>query len=142
MQNTLRDTLRTQWWAYRLARPFWLAFKAARRMFAGGVKGAPAEFYVGGGSWYGNQTIWRMIYDLNLIAQCVDANGDPWMVGLETGVITHFDPDSETFDPYPTPNGSLRGMMIDRNGDLWAADGRLIAQSRQLALALYPRPKG
>lgn len=75
VQNTFRDLLRTHWWAYRLARPFWLAFKAGRRLFGGTVDGPPADFYVGGGSWYGNQTIWRMIYDLNLIAQCVDAEG-------------------------------------------------------------------
>jgi hypothetical protein len=77
VQNTLRDRLRSDWWwAYKVARPFWLAFKAARRPFASAAAdGPPPDFYVGGGSWYGNQTIWRMIYDLNLILQCVDAEG-------------------------------------------------------------------
>ena len=35
----------------------------------------PADFYSVGGSWYGNQTVWRMIYDLNLVIQRVDRNG-------------------------------------------------------------------
>src|SRR6185436_15269519 len=35
----------------------------------------PKSFYIAGGAWYGNETIWRMIYDLNLIIRCVDANG-------------------------------------------------------------------
>ena len=75
-QNALRDLLRTRWWpAYRLARPFWLGFKALRRTLLRDDEGPPPDFYVGGGSWHGNQTIWRMIYDLNLVAQCVDADG-------------------------------------------------------------------
>jgi hypothetical protein len=36
----------------------------------------PSErFYVAGGAWHGNDTIWRMIYDLNLVIQCVDGEG-------------------------------------------------------------------
>lgn len=75
-QNTLRDLLRTRWWlAYRMVRPVWLAFKAVRKTMLRDEEGPPPDFYVGGGSWHGNQTIWRMIYDLNLVLQCVDANG-------------------------------------------------------------------
>jgi hypothetical protein len=75
-QNTLRDLLRTRWWwAYRLLRPIWLAFKAARTTMLRDDEGPPPDFYVGGGSWHGNQTIWRMIYDLNMVLQCVDADG-------------------------------------------------------------------
>jgi uncharacterized protein (DUF362 family) len=75
-QNTLRDLLRTRWWpAYRAVRPIWLAFKALRRTMLRDDEGPPPDFYVGGGSWHGNQTIWRMIYDLNLVVQCVDAAG-------------------------------------------------------------------
>jgi hypothetical protein len=75
-QNTLRELLRTRWWpAYQMARPLWLAFKALRRSMLRDDEGPPPDFYVGGGSWYGNQTIWRMIYDLNLVLQCVDGDG-------------------------------------------------------------------
>lgn len=75
-QNALRDFFRTRWWwAYRLVRPPWVAFKKARSAWLRGHDGPPPDFYVGGGSWHGNQTIWRMIYDLNLVIQCVDAAG-------------------------------------------------------------------
>jgi len=32
-------------------------------------------FYVGSGSWYGNDSIWRMVYDLNMIILCAHADG-------------------------------------------------------------------
>lgn len=53
---------------FRILRPFWLLMKKV-----GGIatEGTPANlsktFYIGGGSWYGNDTIWRMVYDLNKI---------------------------------------------------------------------------
>lgn len=75
-QNTLREFFRTRWWwLYRLMRPFWLAFKKVRSAVLRLGDGPPPDFYVGGGSWHGNQTIWRMIYDLNMVIQCVDAEG-------------------------------------------------------------------
>ena len=75
-QNALRDFTRTYcWWGYKLLRPAWLGIKHARSAWLGRQDGPPTDFYPGGGSWYGNQTVWRMIYDLNLIAQCVDRDG-------------------------------------------------------------------
>ncbi len=74
-QNTLRELLRDTRWAYRLVRPPWLAFKAVRTALWQGRGGQAPDFYVGGGSWHGNQTIWRMIYDLNLVMQHADAGG-------------------------------------------------------------------
>jgi uncharacterized protein (DUF362 family) len=63
--------------AYRLLRPCWQLIKRWR-----GIEtrlddraARPRRFYAAGGAWYGNQTIWRMIYDLNWIVQCADANG-------------------------------------------------------------------
>lgn len=75
LQNTLREALRDTRWAYRLVRPPWLAFKAVRSAVLRNSGGAPPDFYVGGGSWHGNQTIWRMIYDLNLVIQHADGDG-------------------------------------------------------------------
>ena len=74
-QNTLREFFRDRRWAYRVVRPPWLAYKAMRSAMLRGRGGPAADFYVGGGSWYGNQTIWRMIYDLNMVLQRVDRNG-------------------------------------------------------------------
>ena len=33
------------------------------------------NFYVGSGSWYGNDSVWRMVYDLNLIVRFAPARG-------------------------------------------------------------------
>ena len=75
-QNALRDFTRQYcWWAYKALRPPWLAIKAVRSAVLRRADGPPPDFYVGGGSWHGNRTIWRMIYDLNLVAQRVDAQG-------------------------------------------------------------------
>lgn len=75
-QSALRDfTRRYCWWAYKLLRPAWLVIKKLRSAVLHHEDGPPPDFYVGGGSWYGNQTIWRMIYDLNMVLQCVDAEG-------------------------------------------------------------------
>ena len=63
--------------AHGLLRPGWRLVKqinnAIRRRDRGRM--APADFYVVGGSWYGNQTLWRMIYDLNLVIQRADRDG-------------------------------------------------------------------
>ena len=78
LQTTLREKLqkRSQF-AFRLLKPGWALLKRVRgietRLTDRNAK--PKEFYVAGGAWHGNQTIWRMIYDLNLIIHCVDRNG-------------------------------------------------------------------
>lgn len=60
---------------YRLLRPCWKAIEAVHRVMKRGVPDSRQSLYVAGGGWYGNQTIWRMIYDLNMIIQCCDLNG-------------------------------------------------------------------
>jgi Domain of unknown function (DUF362) len=77
-QTTLREKLqkRSQL-AFRLLKPGWEILKRLRgietRLTDRAAK--PKEFYVAGGAWHGNQTIWRMIYDLNLVIHCVDQLG-------------------------------------------------------------------
>lgn len=64
--------------AYDLLRPGWKAVKQvnnAIRRRSSTPRSMPADFYVVGGSWHGNQTVWRMIYDLNLVLQRADRNG-------------------------------------------------------------------
>jgi hypothetical protein len=76
VQNNLYQLVRGTV-AYDLLRPGWKAVKhvnnAMRRRSA--AASLPADFYVVGGSWYGNQTLWRMIFDLNLVIQRCDRSG-------------------------------------------------------------------
>ncbi len=77
VQNNLSDLVRGTA-AYGLLRPGWRLVKqinnAARRRRQR-PEALPADFYVVGGSWYGNQTLWRMIYDLNLVLQRAGRDG-------------------------------------------------------------------
>jgi hypothetical protein len=52
----------------------------------------------------------------------VDSTGDPWLAGLD-GSVLHFDPDAQTFDLIQATDSGLRGLQIDREGNLWAAHG-------------------
>ncbi|MCI0538017.1 MAG: DUF362 domain-containing protein, partial [Verrucomicrobiales bacterium] len=63
--------------AYQLLKPGWEFVKRARGIETRLDRPAaqPKNFYIAGGAWYGNETIWRMIYDLNLIIRCADAEG-------------------------------------------------------------------
>lgn len=76
VQNNLRQLVGGTV-AYDVLRPGWQAVKqinnAVRRRSA--TRSLPADFYVVGGSWHGNQTVWRMIYDLNLVLQRSDRHG-------------------------------------------------------------------
>ncbi len=62
---------------YGLLKPGWEVVKKVRGIETRLVNPAnpPRNFYVAGGSWYGNDTLWRMIYDLNLVIQCADTEG-------------------------------------------------------------------
>jgi uncharacterized protein (DUF362 family) len=63
--------------AYSMLKPGWELIKRMRGIETrlDNPKANPRNFYIAGGAWHGNETIWRMIYDLNLIIQCVDAKG-------------------------------------------------------------------
>lgn len=76
VQNNLHELVRGTL-ALDLLRPGWKVVKrvnnAVRRRSS--TSSMPADFYVVGGSWHGNQTVWRMIYDLNLVLQRADRQG-------------------------------------------------------------------
>ena len=64
----------------RLLKPGWEFLKRVRgietRMTTATATATSANrYYIAGGSWWGNDTLWRMIYDLNLIIRHVDAAG-------------------------------------------------------------------
>jgi uncharacterized protein (DUF362 family) len=62
---------------YKFLKPGWELIKRLRGIETrlDNPEASPKSFYIAGGAWHGNETIWRMIYDLNLIIQCVDARG-------------------------------------------------------------------
>ncbi|MBM3831938.1 MAG: DUF362 domain-containing protein [Verrucomicrobia bacterium] len=64
--------------AYKVLKPGWELIKRVRGIETRieNREAAPKSFYIAGGAWHGNETIWRMIYDLNLIIQCADADGN------------------------------------------------------------------
>jgi uncharacterized protein (DUF362 family) len=61
---------------FAVARGVW---KVLRRVAGirteGTAENLDAPFYMAGGAWYGNDTIWRMIYDLNRIVRYADRDG-------------------------------------------------------------------
>ena len=63
---------------YKLLKPGWELIKKLRgietRFDRPGHQ--PKSFYVAGGAWHGNDTIWRMIYDLNFVIRFADALGN------------------------------------------------------------------
>lgn len=78
LQTTLREmTQKRSPRMFRLLKPGWELLKRLRGIETK-LKDActpPRNFYLAGGAWHGNDTLWRMIYDLNLVIQCVDAQG-------------------------------------------------------------------
>lgn len=77
-QTTLREKLQKRnRLAFTLLKPGWQVIKKLRGIETrmDNRTAAPKNFYAAGGAWPGNDTIWRMIYDLNLVIQCVNAGG-------------------------------------------------------------------
>ncbi|MFM1942308.1 MAG: hypothetical protein RI897_1290 [Verrucomicrobiota bacterium] len=77
-QTTLRDyTQKRSPLLFNLLKPGWEVLKRLRgietRYTAPQL--SDRKFYAAGGAWFGNDTLWRMIYDLNLVAQCTSRTG-------------------------------------------------------------------
>jgi uncharacterized protein (DUF362 family) len=77
-QTTLRESLQKRSrLAFKLLKPGWEVVKKLRSIETrmDSRTASSKNFYVAGGAWYGNDTLWRMIYDINLVIQCVNAAG-------------------------------------------------------------------
>ncbi len=77
-QTRIRETIQKRSrLAYKILKPGWEALKKLRGLETRmtDAQEPPRNFYVAGGAWHGNDTIWRMIHDLNLVIQCADASG-------------------------------------------------------------------
>ena len=69
-------------------------------------------------------------YDFDLGPQylfygiALDADNNVWLASYQLGAVIKFDPNTEKFQVFPAPNPggvTLRGIMVDRDGILWAA---------------------
>jgi uncharacterized protein (DUF362 family) len=77
-QTSLREKLQKRSkLAFQLLKPGWEALKKIRGIETryDNPSATPKHFYAAGGAWFGNETLWRMIYDLNLVIQCADREG-------------------------------------------------------------------
>lgn len=75
VSGTQRSLQRRSLVAYRVARTVW---RAARRMVISKdspERAAGARTLVGGGAWFGNDTLWRALHDLNHIVVFADSTG-------------------------------------------------------------------
>lgn len=78
LQTNLRElTQKRSPLLFKMLKPGWECLKRWRgiKTQLTGAGEAPGNFYTAGGAWHGNDTVWRMIYDLNLIIQCADRAG-------------------------------------------------------------------
>jgi Domain of unknown function (DUF362) len=61
---------------FRIGKTGWEVLKRIRRVRTVGTReNLAGNFYIGSGSWYGNDSIWRMVYDLNMILLLAPAAG-------------------------------------------------------------------
>jgi hypothetical protein len=78
LQTRVRDFAQEKsGWLFRLLRAGWVVFRKAAGIEVDGTPEnlANGKVYQGAGSWYGNDTIWRMIYDLNKIIRYAPRQG-------------------------------------------------------------------
>lgn len=78
LQTTLRERVQKRSRiAYAVLKPGWEMLKKLFGIHTRAVdtRDAKKQFYVAGGAWHGNDTLWRTIFDLNLIIQCADHTG-------------------------------------------------------------------
>ncbi len=77
LQTTLREKLQKKNRAlYAVLKPGWEVVKKIRGIETRLDRPETVRsFYIAGGAWYGNDTLWRMVYDLNLVIQCADVEG-------------------------------------------------------------------
>ena len=77
LQSSLRQKLQTRSrLLFRILRLCWLPLKRMAGIKTKGTReNLTRKFYLAGGAWHGNDTIWRMVYDLNRIIRYADKCG-------------------------------------------------------------------
>lgn len=77
LQVRIRDALQGRSGAlFLLCRQVWRILKRIRGIETRGTReNLSRSFYTGAGSWHGNDTVWRMVYDLNRVIRYAPPNG-------------------------------------------------------------------
>ncbi len=93
VQTRLRERLQKKSpFAFRALKGAWEIVKRVRGIETVGTReNLAGNFYVGSGSWHGNDSIWRMVYDLNLILLLAHADGGPLRAEPQRQVISIMD---------------------------------------------------
>ena len=77
---------------FKVLKRGWEVVKSLRGIKTVRDKGEPrGTFYVGSGSWYGNDSIWRMVYDLNMIILFAHADGGTLRAEPQRAVLSIMD---------------------------------------------------
>lgn len=80
---------------FKLLKKGWELVKRVRGIKTIGTKEnlsrGTGGFYVGSGSWYGNDSIWRMVYDLNMIILLAHADGGKLRAEPQRAVLSIMD---------------------------------------------------
>jgi uncharacterized protein (DUF362 family) len=77
---------------FRTLKGGWELLKKMRGIETVGTReNLAGSFYVGSGSWWGNDSIWRMVYDLNLIILQAPTEGGPLRAEPQRAVVSILD---------------------------------------------------
>jgi hypothetical protein len=77
---------------FSCVRPVWRAIKRIRGIQTVGTPDKlNSNFYMGSGSWWGNDSIWRMVYDLNMIILFAAKEGGPLRPVLQRQYVAFLD---------------------------------------------------
>ncbi len=77
---------------FKVLKKGWELVKKMRGIKTIGTKeNLGGAFYVGSGSWYGNDSIWRMVYDLNMIILFAHADGGKLRAEPQRAVLSIMD---------------------------------------------------
>lgn len=93
LQVRTRDLLQKRSRAlFALGRFIWVPLRRMAGIRTDGAPAAPGQrAYVGAGSWYGNDTVWRMIYDLNRLILHAPAGGGSLSPSVQRACVTVLD---------------------------------------------------
>ncbi len=92
-QTRVRDLLQKRSRTlFKSLRPFWQMTKTLTGIQTQGTReNLSKKFYVASGAWYGNDTIWRMVFDLNRIIRYAPASGGHLATSAQRSYIAILD---------------------------------------------------